>query len=74
MSTREPAWFTIQVSSAGDRRVFSAFRTAPAQGTPKWDSSATWLFGTSVETLSPALTPARLSAPAKRMQRWCSSW
>ncbi len=58
---------------SGSRRMFSAFSTAPAIGTPKCASNASGMFGAITATVSPRPTPAAAKAAASRRQRSSAS-
>ena len=69
ISTLASPWRRMKAIVSGSSRMFSAFSTAPAIGTPKCASNASGRLGDITATVSPRPTPRAASAPARRRQR-----
>src|SRR6516225_90785 len=52
-NTLASPWRSMNAIVSGSRRMFSAFNTAPAIGTPKWTSNASGMLGAITATVSP---------------------
>ena len=68
-STLAPPCRRMNAIVSASRRIFSAFSTAPAIGTPKCASNASGTFGAISATVSPRPIPCAASAARQRRQR-----
>ncbi len=59
----------MKAIAAASRRMLSAFRTAPAMGTPKCASTKAGTLGAMIATVSPRPIPRCASAEASRRAR-----
>ena len=71
ISSLASPWPRMKAMVAGSSRVLSAFRTAPAMGTPKCASINSGVLAAITATVSPSPMPRRDNAEANRRQR---SW
>ena len=69
ISTLASPWPRMKAMPWASRRKLSAFRTAPAMGTPKWASSMGGELGAITATVSPGPMPRPCKADASRRQR-----